>query len=108
MTYEVRSTPQAELQILEADLWGLENRDKAPDLFEEELTVAVARLRSAPLMIGRQIRNPFIGGVRRILMPRTRTHLYYIVDEVLRVVTIISVWGAMKGEGPDFRALSLD
>lgn len=33
----VRTTPDANLQLLEVELWWATNRDKAPDLFEREL-----------------------------------------------------------------------
>ena len=38
--------------------------------------------------------------VRRWLLPKTRCHLYYLVDESRGVVEILSVWGAKMGRSP--------
>jgi hypothetical protein len=48
MSKPVVTTPQADLQILAMDDWWRSNRDKAPDLFEEELALAFQMLESAP------------------------------------------------------------
>jgi hypothetical protein len=48
MNKPVLTTPSADLQILEIDAWWRENRDKAPDLFEEELALAFRLLASSP------------------------------------------------------------
>jgi plasmid stabilization system protein ParE len=39
-------------------------------------------------------------GVRRLLLPRSRYHVYYEVDDANRVVTILAIWHAMRGQGP--------
>lgn len=38
--------------------------------------------------------------VRRVLLRKTRNHVYYEIDRANGVVMIIAVWGAPKGEGP--------
>jgi len=38
--------------------------------------------------------------VRRLLLEKTRCHLYYVVSEREDLVRIIAVWGAMKGADP--------
>ena len=38
--------------------------------------------------------------VRRVLLPKTGTHVYYSVDEDADLVTVVAVWGAPKGRGP--------
>lgn len=101
MAKSVRTTPQADLHILEIDAWWRDHRDKAPDLFEQELAIAVRTIASAPAA-GRPY--PFRGvDVRRLLMRATRHHVYYVerVDHVL----IVAVWGAIKGAGPDLTGL---
>jgi hypothetical protein len=45
----VRFTPEARDALREKRAWWEEHRDKAPDLFPEELRAVVARLRTAPL-----------------------------------------------------------
>lgn len=39
--------------------------------------------------------------VRRILMEKTRTHVFYEVMESERVIMIVALWGAMKEADPD-------
>ena len=94
----VRTTSLADLQILELDLWWRANRDKAPNLFEEELAIAFETISKAP-GVGKPYASPDVSGVRRILMRATRHHVYYVVqdDQVL----VLAVWGAVKKLGPD-------
>jgi hypothetical protein len=40
---------------------------------------------------------------RRILMKRTACHLYCEVDEGAETVTIVSAWGAARGQRPPLR-----
>jgi plasmid stabilization system protein ParE len=98
MTLPVRTAPQADLHILEIDLWWRQNRDWAPDLFEQELSMACKMIGASPY-IGRRFPHPEISGVRRLLMRATRNHIYYVVltDHVL----VLAVWGGVKGSGPD-------
>ncbi len=37
----------------------------------------------------------------RILMPKTRNHLYYRLDETAREVEVLIVWNAAAGKSPD-------
>ena len=93
----VRTTPQADLHILELDSWWRANRERAPDLFEQELSMALRTISSAP-HVGK--RYPHAGAdVNRMLMRTTRNHVYYVErhDHVL----VVAVWGAIKGVGPD-------
>lgn len=98
MRKPVLTTPRADLQILEIDAWWRENRDKAPDLFEEELELAPALLADSP-GIGK--RSPGHRGVRRLLLRSTRN---YYVEEDDRVL-VLAVWGAVRGAGPDLTGI---
>ena len=40
--------------------------------------------------------------VRRLCLPKTRTHVYYAIDTDQGVVMVLTVWGAPKGRGPFF------
>lgn len=83
MTKPVVTTPRADLQILALDTWWRAHRDKAPDLFEQELADAFRMLSAAP---GVGKRYPFSGAaVLRVLLRSTRNHVYY-VEELDRVV----------------------
>ncbi|WP_317987820.1 type II toxin-antitoxin system RelE/ParE family toxin [Hyalangium gracile] len=102
MTIQVQFTPRAESQVGEAALWWRTNRPAAPSLFEEELTTALQLLSALP-DLGRRYSHPRVPGVRRLLMPRTRYHLYYVHDEQGRVVIVLALWSAVRGRGPALR-----
>jgi len=91
-------TPEAEAQADECDRWWREHRD-AKDIFAEELAATRTLLREAP-EIGSM--HTVLDGlpVRRVLLRKTRTHVYYSVDGDAELVTILAVWGAPKGRGP--------
>jgi hypothetical protein len=49
-------------------------------------------------------RYPFAGeGVRRVMMRKTRHHVYYVERE--QYVLVVALWGAVKGSGPDLEGL---
>ena len=98
MSYRVLVTPPAEVQVLEAGIWWLENRPKAPELLEEELSRAFDFLSRAPHS-GVQLRGRR-RGLRRIVLHRTRYYVYYRVDEAARLVEVVSIWHTSKGKGP--------
>jgi plasmid stabilization system protein ParE len=97
----LRTTLQADLHILELDAWWREHRAKAPDLFEQELSVALRTIASAP-EAGKRYLHPE-AEVRRILMRATRNHVYYVErdDHIL----VVALWGAVKQSGPDLSDL---
>lgn len=97
MNKPVFTTPRARLQILAMDEWWRANREKAPDLFEEELALAVQVLESSP-GVGKHYPNAK-ARVRRLLLRSTRNHVYYIEQEDR--VLVVAVWGAVRGSGPD-------
>ena len=101
MSKPVVTTPTADSQILEIDAWWRWNREKAPDLFEQELSLALRTLSVAP-GVGRRYPHP-AADVRRLLLRSTRNHVYYI-EQNDRIV-IVAVWGAVRGSGPDLRGL---
>jgi plasmid stabilization system protein ParE len=94
---KVRFTPRALAQAKRRKSWWLENRPAAPELFDLELSAALSTLS----------RNPTLGNVyeaavglvvRRLLMKKTASHVYYAVDGDELVV--LSLWGARRGRGP--------
>lgn len=101
MTKPVRTTALADMQMLELDAWWRANREKAPDLFEQELANGLRTIASAP-GAGKRFPHPE-ADVRRLLLRSTRNHVYYVErsDHVL----VVAVWGAIKGAGPDLSGL---
>jgi plasmid stabilization system protein ParE len=82
------------------DAWWRENRPHARRLFAEELEEACLKILSAPLTV-----RPYVERrgqvIRRWLMVRTQRHVYYHVDEEAGVVTVLRIWGARRGTGPE-------
>ena len=101
MKLPVRATPEAEAQILAIDHWWLTNRPAAPDLFLAELAASFEIIGNAP-HIGRLYRQSPIAGTRRILLKRTRYHVYYVASS--EEVRVLAIWYARRGLGPPLRA----
>lgn len=80
--------------------WWRANRLAAPDLFEEELAAVLDLIRRAPASVA--IYRARTGGerVRRLLMPRTKNHVYFVHDAATQVVRVVALWGAVKRRGP--------
>ena len=98
----VRFTPVALLAIREKRAWWEQHRDKAPRLFVEELAAVVAKLRGR----GDGERQQYAAHrgriVWRILMPKTRNHVYYRLDEAAGEAEVLLVWNAIAGATPAF------
>ena len=102
MTARILVSPQAELQIEAIDDWWRANRVAAPDLFAQELAESLSTIELAP-EAGHSYSHPSVAGVRRILLRATRHHVYYVSGDGFAVV--LSVWGAVKGTGPDLAGI---
>jgi 3-hydroxyacyl-CoA dehydrogenase len=79
--------------------WWRSNRLAAPRLFDEELEHAVQQLKIQP-PLGVVYQSVEGEVVRRLLLPKTQQHVYYVIDEVLGAVVIDTIWGARRGRGP--------
>lgn len=90
-------TEEAQRQARAERTWWRAHRD-AKHLFSEELRAARSFLEHGPK---HEIYGHFDGiPVRRLLLEKTRCHLYYVVLERENLVRIVAVWGAMKGTDP--------
>lgn len=94
-----RLTPRAAQEATDANAWWREHRPTAPALFATELAAALATIHIAPLS-GAPYGSHEELLVRRVLLPKTRFHAYYVVDDVGPLV--LSVWSAQRGRGPNF------
>lgn len=96
---KLRVGKQAQRQADRIEVWWVEHRPDAQSLFLDELEVAFRFIRTVR---GAGVRWPTLRRpkLRRILMPRTNTHVYFVVDEDTHVVQVHAVWGAPKGRGP--------
>ncbi len=96
----VRFTPDARLAVRAKRTWWEANREKAPRLFVEELTAAVAKLRDGADEERQQYAARRGRITWRILMPKTRKNLYYRIDDAAGEVEILLLWNAAAGESP--------
>ena len=90
---------EAQLRFEAEDEWWRENRD-ATELFIEELTQTLEVLTSTP-EIGQSYRVARGKLIQRVLMKKTRCHVYYFHDRERELVEIHSVWGARRERGPN-------
>ena len=100
MNYRVQLTAEARRQLQEIDEWWTVNRPKAPALVLRELARATSLLSTMP-MAGKIYRRATSANYRRLLLRRSRFHVYYLVDEAERAVRIVAIWNAVRGHGPD-------
>lgn len=94
---EVVVLPTALEQVRRIDGWWQRERASAPDLFVEEFGAALERLATAP-----SAGTVYVGGhrrdLRRLLLPRTRYHVYYVAEPDR--VAVMAVWHATRRAGP--------
>lgn len=95
----VRFTPDARLAVREKRAWWERHRDKAPRLFVEELAGVIAKLRAASDHERQQYAARGGRIVWRLLMPKTRHHVYYRHDGA-GDVEVLLVWSAVAGALP--------
>jgi plasmid stabilization system protein ParE len=85
--------PAAQAQIDVIRAWWIANRPKSPHLFDEELDAAIGRLENEPLLA--TIYTPDeADDVRRLLMPRTRYAVYFVVHGVR--VDVVAIWRTLR------------
>jgi plasmid stabilization system protein ParE len=86
---QVRISARARREILAAATWWRENREKAPELFDEELRRALDLIVFAPLA-GRRAEGNRVKDARVIVFQRTGYLLFYRVveREHVRVLTL--------------------
>ncbi|MGH7438618.1 MAG: hypothetical protein ACRENE_23260, partial [Polyangiaceae bacterium] len=96
---KTRLAAPARKQATSLHRWWRKNRRASPDLFARELEAARKFIASTPELGTVYVeRNGTV--VRRVLMPKTRNHVYYEIDREHRVAIILAVWGAPKERGP--------
>ena len=98
----VYTTDEADAMIAAASEWWQANRPKAPGLFLEELRAAKERLERYP-EAGRLVRRRGFPRLRRMLLQRTRYHVYYRYFPEDDEVWVVAVWAGMRRHGPRLR-----
>jgi len=92
-------TKKAESQIRSAADWWVENRGSATKVLTDELEGAFNLITLHPFS-GAAATNVRLAGVRRVLLRRTRFHVYYKVNESQQIVQILAFWHTSRGSGP--------
>lgn len=92
-----RLAPRALSEAERCKTWWQKNRPAAPDLFDDEMAAAIGQIGAAPTL-GAVYPSSFGRTVRRVLLPKTQNHLYYVVRD--HEVVVVSVWGAPRAKGP--------
>ena len=94
----LKLTPRALREAKRRKTWWLDNRPKAPDLFDEELAEVLKLILNTPTL-GVAYEAKLDVPVRRVLMHKTGTHVFFTVRD--EVVYVLSLWGAQRLRGPN-------
>ena len=97
--HQVIVAPRAVAQLDRIAEWWAVNRPEVPDLFAEEFAAALTRLRTNP-GAGAPYRVGPHPEVRRLLLPRTRYHVYYLSADAVDRVVVLAVWHTARGGKP--------
>ena len=89
---------EAQRQFEQEDAWWRKNRD-AKELPVDEFQGALWRISEMP-ELGQRYRRARGKLIQRVLMKKTRCHVYYLYERERGVSEIHSVWGARRGRGP--------
>ena len=71
-----------------------------PNLFAEELNGVLLELASIP-QLGSSWPTERRPMLKRLLLAKTKYHLYFEIDERKQVIRILTVWGATRGRTPN-------
>ncbi len=91
---------RAAKEIVRARQWWLDNRDKAPEAFDEELEALLEKLESKPQSLGTGQRNH---DRRRLLIKRIRYYVYFRIVNDGELVEVLAFWHASRGQEPKLR-----
>ncbi len=94
---EVRISRRALRHIDAADSWWRENRPLHPSLFRNELLTSFRRI-AKHATVFRVLDEPRFPGLRRLLLNRTRYHVYWVVED--DIVEVLAVWHTSRGADP--------
>jgi len=98
---KLKLAESAQRQAARIEAWWAEHRPAAPSLFAREFRDTLAYLESTP-SAGTRWPTQRRPDLMRILMPRTKHHVYFRVerDRDGLVLHVLAVWGAPRGRGP--------
>ncbi len=94
----LRLTPQALADAKAIKTWWHQNRSAVPDAFEQELNTALERILRTPGLGNIYEQGDLAVLVRRVLLSKTKNHVYYAIEG--SDVVVLAIWGAPRGRGP--------
>jgi plasmid stabilization system protein ParE len=86
-------------EIERIERWRRAYRLEAPDLFRGELDAVLDLLSQRP-HLGTLRESKRHDELRRILLRRTRYHVYFAVVDGGRYVDVLACWGGQRGRAP--------
>jgi hypothetical protein len=89
----------AGMQADRIDRWWRKNRPASPGVFALELAEAWRFLAATPELGPIYVQRHGVL-VRRVLLRKSKNHVYYEIDRTNDHVMILAVWGGPKGRGP--------
>jgi plasmid stabilization system protein ParE len=89
---------EAQRRFEAEDQWWRANRD-ATELFIDEFAHTLEQLSASP-EIGQSYRRARGKQIQRVLMKKTRCHVYYFHDREHDVVEVHPIWSARRERGP--------
>ncbi len=95
----MRIALRAKLEIDRAKRWWAANHPAAPGAVTAEIRSAIKLIRAQP-GLAPHARDTDLPGIRRLLLPRTRYHLYYLYDPEEDAVDILALWHSARGSSP--------
>lgn len=100
MKLAVEWTARADREATRAVGWWAKNRPATPRLLRQEIAEAIELVRAAPSM--GTVWKP---GVRRLVLERTRYHVYYSVEASPDRIRVLAVWSSVRGRAPRLRGI---
>lgn len=89
---------EAQRRFEAEDEWWRENRDAA-GLFLDEFEQTLEWIAANPER-GQVYRLTRGKRIQRVLMTKTRCHVYYFHDREHEIVEVHTIWGSHRGRGP--------
>lgn len=96
---KVKFTPRGELRAQRAVEWWRKNRPDTSELLFEELAQAVKDLETIP-HFGTPHPTARRPQLMRLMLEKTKRHVYFEVDEQKSEIRILIIWGAPRAQEP--------
>ena len=94
----IKITKRAQRLVEQENSWWFENADY-PLTFEQEFESVLLRLLEMP-MLGVPYPTEKRPHLLRVLLPKSKCHIYYTLEGAKTLIVIHSVWGACRKRGP--------